>query len=87
MYLSEIAPVKLRGSLGTLNQFGIVTGLLLGFITGLKQVSYLSMYLDSFLLYVNLTSVLSVVIFSNAPFSCTTAHLGCSKSGHCLPTV
>ncbi|KAK3730112.1 hypothetical protein QZH41_013755, partial [Actinostola sp. cb2023] len=38
MYLSEIAPVNLRGSLGTLNQFGIVTGLLLGFIVGLKQI-------------------------------------------------
>ncbi|XP_020913744.1 solute carrier family 2, facilitated glucose transporter member 1 [Exaiptasia diaphana] len=38
MYLSEIAPVNLRGSLGTLNQFGVVTGLLLGFVVGLKQL-------------------------------------------------
>ena len=38
MYLSEIAPVKLRGSLGTLNQFGIVTGILLGNILGLSEV-------------------------------------------------
>ena len=38
MYLSEIAPVKLRGALGTLNQFGIVTGILLGNIFGLSEV-------------------------------------------------
>ena len=38
MYLSEIAPVHVRGSLGTLSQFGIVTGLLLGNILGLKWV-------------------------------------------------
>lgn len=38
VYLSEIAPVKLRGSLGVLNQFGIVTGILVGFIFGLTQV-------------------------------------------------
>ncbi|XP_032230772.1 solute carrier family 2, facilitated glucose transporter member 3 isoform X2 [Nematostella vectensis] len=38
IYLSELAPIHLRGSLGTLNQFGIVSGLLVGFIFGLKQV-------------------------------------------------
>ena len=38
MYLSEIAPVPLRGATGTLNQMGIVIGLLLGFILGLTQV-------------------------------------------------
>lgn len=41
MYLSEIAPVELRGSLGTLSQFGIVTGLLLGNILGLNEVRQL----------------------------------------------
>lgn len=38
VYLSEIAPVRLRGSLGVLNQFGVVTGILVGFIFGLTQV-------------------------------------------------
>jgi len=38
MYLSEIAPINLRGSLGTLNQFGIVSGLLLGNILGLGEI-------------------------------------------------
>nr|XP_047126764.1 solute carrier family 2, facilitated glucose transporter member 3 isoform X1 [Hydra vulgaris] len=38
MYLSEIAPVNLRGSLGTINQFGIVSGLLLANILGLPQL-------------------------------------------------
>jgi len=38
MYLSEIAPVQLRGSLGTLNQFGIVTGILMGNVLGLSEV-------------------------------------------------
>ncbi|XP_065061939.1 solute carrier family 2, facilitated glucose transporter member 3-like isoform X2 [Rhopilema esculentum] len=38
MYLSEVAPVNLRGSLGTLNQFGIVTGLLISQVLGLEMV-------------------------------------------------
>jgi len=38
VYLSEIAPVRLRGALGVLNQFGIVTGILVGYILGLKQM-------------------------------------------------
>eukprot|EP00794_Sanderia_malayensis_P004877 gene4877-5516_t len=37
MYLSEVAPVNLRGSLGTLNQFGIVTGLLISQVLGLSN--------------------------------------------------
>ena len=39
MYLSEVAPVNLRGALGTLNQFGIVSGLLISQILGLEMVS------------------------------------------------
>ncbi|KAL9970129.1 hypothetical protein ACROYT_G022456 [Oculina patagonica] len=38
VYLSEIAPIRLRGALGVLNQFGIVTGILVGLIFGLKQM-------------------------------------------------
>ena len=38
MYLSEVAPVNLRGALGTLNQFGIVSGLLISQILGLEMV-------------------------------------------------
>ena len=38
VYLSEIAPIRIRGALGVLNQFGIVLGLLAGYILGLKQV-------------------------------------------------
>ena len=38
LYLSEIAPLHLRGSLGTLSQFGIVCGLLLGNVLGLVEV-------------------------------------------------
>ncbi|XP_048578283.1 solute carrier family 2, facilitated glucose transporter member 3 isoform X2 [Nematostella vectensis] len=38
IYLSEISPIQLRGSLGTLNQFGICFGILLGYIFGLKEV-------------------------------------------------
>ena len=48
MYLSEIAPVKLRGALGTLNQFGIVTGILLGNIFGLSEVGESSIVFVSF---------------------------------------
>lgn len=38
VYLSEIAPIRIRGALGVLNQFGIVTGMLVGYILGLKEV-------------------------------------------------
>lgn len=38
VYLSEIAPIRIRGALGVLNQFGIVLGLLAGYILGLKQL-------------------------------------------------
>lgn len=48
MYLSEIAPVKLRGALGTLNQFGIVTGILLGNIFGLSEVGKASIFFVMF---------------------------------------
>ena len=48
MYLSEIAPVKLRGALGTLNQFGIVTGILFGNIFGLSEVGESSIVFVSF---------------------------------------
>lgn len=40
VYLSEIAPIRLRGALGVLNQLGIVTGILVGLIFGLKQVHF-----------------------------------------------
>lgn len=38
MYITEIAPVNLRGALGTLNQFGIVTGILFANVLGLNEV-------------------------------------------------
>ena len=47
MYVTEIAPVRLRGSLGTLNQFGIVTGILLANVLGLNEVMIFIMRLDS----------------------------------------
>ena len=40
VYVSEIAPIRLRGALGVLNQLGIVTGILVGLIFGLKQVHF-----------------------------------------------
>ena len=52
VYLSEIAPIRLRGALGVLNQFGIVLGLLSGYILGLKQVCcLLSLLKEYFLRY------------------------------------
>ena len=47
VYLSEIAPIRLRGALGVLNQLGIVTGILVGLIFGLKQVYVGSVTLHS----------------------------------------
>jgi hypothetical protein len=38
MFLSEISPTHLRGAVGTLNQFGIVFGMLVANILGLHQV-------------------------------------------------
>ncbi|XP_035206182.1 glucose transporter type 1-like isoform X1 [Stegodyphus dumicola] len=38
MYLSEIAPVQLRGGLGTLNQLGVTVGLLLSMVLGIQHI-------------------------------------------------
>ena len=38
MYLSEVAPVNLRGALGALHQFGVVSGLFISQILGLEMV-------------------------------------------------
>ncbi|KAM8924381.1 solute carrier family 2, facilitated glucose transporter member 3-like [Pelodytes ibericus] len=38
MYIGELAPTKLRGALGTLNQLGIVVGILIAQIFGLESI-------------------------------------------------
>jgi len=38
MYMTEIAPLKLRGAVGVLCQLGITCGVLMGQIAGLKTV-------------------------------------------------
>lgn len=38
MYMTEIAPLKLRGAVGVLCQLGITCGVLIGQIVGLKTV-------------------------------------------------
>lgn len=38
MFLTEISPTHLRGAVGTLNQFGVVFGMLIAYILGLHQV-------------------------------------------------
>lgn len=38
MYMTEIAPLKLRGSVGVLCQLGITCGVLMGQIAGLETV-------------------------------------------------
>uniref|UniRef100_A0A8C5MY38 Major facilitator superfamily (MFS) profile domain-containing protein n=1 Tax=Leptobrachium leishanense TaxID=445787 RepID=A0A8C5MY38_9ANUR len=38
MYIGELAPTRLRGALGTLNQLGIVVGILIAQIFGLKFI-------------------------------------------------
>ena len=39
VYLNEIAPLKLKGLFGNLNQFTCVIGILFVWVVGLKQVS------------------------------------------------
>jgi hypothetical protein len=38
MYISEIAPVSLRGGLGVVNQLAVTVGLLLSQILGIEQI-------------------------------------------------
>ncbi|NWX50555.1 GTR3 protein, partial [Steatornis caripensis] len=38
MYISEVSPTSLRGAFGTLNQLGIVVGILVAQIFGLKEI-------------------------------------------------
>ena len=53
IYLSEIAPIRLRGALGVLNQLEIVTGILLGLIFGLKQVHVGNVALHTLYIVIN----------------------------------
>jgi len=64
MYLSEIAPVHVRGSLGTLSQFGIVTGILLGNILGMKVILGNEKYWPYLL---GLTAIIGVIQFLLLP--------------------
>lgn len=38
MYISEIAPLNLRGGLGTVNQLAVTIGLLISQILGIEQI-------------------------------------------------
>jgi hypothetical protein len=38
MYVSEIAPLNLRGALGTVNQLAVTVGLLISQILGIEQL-------------------------------------------------
>ena len=38
MYLTEIAPINIRGSMGVLHQFALTMGILVSQICGLRQV-------------------------------------------------
>lgn len=38
MYISEIAPLNLRGGLGTVNQLAVTVGLLLSQVLGIEQI-------------------------------------------------
>lgn len=38
MYISEIAPLNLRGGLGTVNQLAVTIGLLISQILGIEQL-------------------------------------------------
>ncbi len=38
MYVSEIAPLTLRGGLGTVNQLGVTIGILLSQILGIEEI-------------------------------------------------
>lgn len=38
MYISEIAPLNLRGGLGTINQLAVTIGLLLSQVLGIEQI-------------------------------------------------
>lgn len=38
MYISEIAPLNLRGGLGTVNQLAVTVGMLLSQVLGIEQI-------------------------------------------------
>ena len=38
MYISEIAPLNLRGGLGTVNQLGVTVGILFSQILGIQDI-------------------------------------------------
>ncbi len=38
MYISEIAPLNLRGGLGTVNQLGVTIGILFSQVLGIEEI-------------------------------------------------
>ena len=38
MYVSEIAPLRIRGAMGTVNQLAVTSGILISMVLGLKDV-------------------------------------------------
>jgi hypothetical protein len=38
MYISEIAPLNLRGGLGTVNQLGVTVGILFSQVLGIEEI-------------------------------------------------
>ena len=65
MYLSEVAPVNLRGALGTLNQFGIVSGLLISQILGLEMVCVFvgTFHFTLLILHIGHSGILHLICF------------------------
>ena len=37
MYVAEIAPINIRGAMGTVNQLGVTSGILTSMVLGLEQ--------------------------------------------------
>ncbi|XP_046850677.1 solute carrier family 2, facilitated glucose transporter member 3-like isoform X2 [Xenia sp. Carnegie-2017] len=69
MYLSEISPTNLRGAVGTLNQFGIVFGMLIANILGLHQILGTSKSWHYLLSFSIVPALIQIIVLPFCPLS------------------
>ncbi|XP_043925991.1 solute carrier family 2, facilitated glucose transporter member 2 [Protopterus annectens] len=79
MYIGEVSPTKLRGALGTLHQLGVVTGILISQIIGLKFLLGTETLWPLLLALSGVPSILQIILLFFCPESPRYLYIKCGK--------
>lgn len=79
MYLTEIAPVHLRGALGTVSQLGVTVGLLFSQVLGLKEILGTKDYWPFLFGFAFVPAVLQLIMLPFCPESPRYLLLSCGR--------